>query len=145
MAHSSLIGIDRAAQEPAGRDIATLGPSDSSDSGSDMAGIDEPDSNEPNEPVDVALRGDAHRGSMESDDGSGSDSTGTGEARSAAGDAGRRDGSDISVDRVFNDFDEDADDPLSDSDLDAVNTAASRQSPDDEDDDSDPMDATSPR
>ena len=28
MAHSSLVGIDRAAQEPAGRDIATLGLSD---------------------------------------------------------------------------------------------------------------------
>ena len=137
MAHSSLIGIDRAALEPAGRDIATLGPSDSSDSGSDMSGIDEEGSGEPTEPVDVALRGDAHRGSTESGDDSASDSTGTGENRSAAGDAGGRDGADISADRVFDAFDENVDDVLNDSDLDAVNTAASSEMLDDEDEDSD--------
>ena len=137
MAHSSLIGIDRAALEPAGRDIATLGPSDSSDSGSDMSGIDEEGGNEPTEPVDVALRGDAHRGSVETGDGSASDSAGTGENRSAAGDAGGPDGADISVDRVFDASDENADDVLSDSDLEALNTAASFETLDDDDDDAD--------
>lgn len=39
MARSSIDGVDRADTIPAGRDIDALGPSDSSDSGSDMQGI----------------------------------------------------------------------------------------------------------
>lgn len=40
MPHSPLLGTDPAPAEPAGRDTRLLGPSDSSDSGSDLAGID---------------------------------------------------------------------------------------------------------
>ncbi len=39
MARSSIDGVERADPIPAGRDIDALGPSDSSDSGSDMQGI----------------------------------------------------------------------------------------------------------
>lgn len=39
MAHSPLLGTDSAPQEPFGRDTRSLGPSDISDSGSDLAGI----------------------------------------------------------------------------------------------------------
>ncbi|HSC63493.1 MAG TPA: hypothetical protein VLD35_07665, partial [Caldimonas sp.] len=38
MSHSSILGGDRAAQQAPGRDAETLGPSDSSDSGSDIQG-----------------------------------------------------------------------------------------------------------
>ena len=41
MAHSSLLGTERAAATPKGRDVESLGPSDLSDSGSDMVGADE--------------------------------------------------------------------------------------------------------
>jgi hypothetical protein len=61
MARSPLTGIDRAAQEAPGRDEAALGPSDSSDSGSDRAGLldrggDDRDGSDPGLPIDVALR-----------------------------------------------------------------------------------------
>ena len=58
MGHSSLPGSDRAAEEHAGRDTAILGPGDSSDTGSDMAGIGESDDGDPNLPVDLAMRDD---------------------------------------------------------------------------------------
>ena len=38
MSHSSILGGDRAPQQAPGRDADTLGPSDSSDSGSDVQG-----------------------------------------------------------------------------------------------------------
>ena len=38
MARSSITGADRAPTEPAGRDVEALGPSDTSDSGSDIQG-----------------------------------------------------------------------------------------------------------
>lgn len=133
MAHSSLIGIDRAALEPAGRDTAALGPSDNSDSGSDTVGIGEQQTNDPTEPVDVALRDDSYRGSPSMDDGSGSDSAGTGERRSAGADAGERVGNDISIDRVFNPAAEDDDDlNLNQSDLDAIKNAALEEGMNDE-------------
>ena len=43
MGHSSLLGIETAAPEPAGRDVGRLGPSDTSDSASDLAGVDPTD------------------------------------------------------------------------------------------------------
>ena len=103
MGHSSLLGTDRAAQTPAGRDTATLGPGDSSDSGSDLAGVEALDFDDPGVPVDVALRDDNSRSLMPSEalDGAASDASGTGERRSAAGDAGRREAADIGVDHVF--------------------------------------------
>ena len=76
MARSPLIDTDFTPTEPPGRDSASLGPSDTSDSGSDMAGI-------------------------APDDGTASDSGGTGERRGAAGDADIADAADIGVDRVF--------------------------------------------
>lgn len=103
MGHSSLLGTDRAAQEPAGRDTALLGPSDSSDTGSDMAGIGDSDDGDPTLPVDVAMRDDMPHAAMAPENlaGSGSDSGGTGERRSAGLDAGTREAADIGVDRVF--------------------------------------------
>ena len=91
MAHSSLLGIDRAAPEPAGRDKASLGPGDSSDSGSDVSGLDsEDDGADPGLPVDVALRDDQ------------ASPLPLGESlASSEGEAGVRDGADIGVDRVF--------------------------------------------
>ena len=56
MARSSLLGIDPAPTAAPGRDAASLGPGDSSDSGSDVAGLE--DDADPAVPVDVALRGD---------------------------------------------------------------------------------------
>lgn len=76
MARSPLIDTDFTPTEPAGRDSASLGPSDSSDSGSDLAGI-------------------------APDDGTASDTGGTGERRGAAGDANLAEAADIGVDRVF--------------------------------------------
>ena len=76
MARSPLIDTDFTPTGPAGRDSASLGPSDSSDSGSDLAGV-------------------------APDDGTASDSGGTGERRGAAGDADIAEAADIGVDRVF--------------------------------------------
>jgi len=104
MGRSSLLGAEPAELEPGGRDIAALGPGDSSDSGSDVAGLDGwSDGADPTEPVDVALRGDRQRSALPPDAlaGGSSDAAGTGERRSAGGDAGRREAVDISVDRVF--------------------------------------------
>ncbi len=42
MGKSSLLGGERAAQQPAGRDTDLLGPGDSSDSGSDVQGVMDP-------------------------------------------------------------------------------------------------------
>ena len=124
MGYSSLIGTEYAAAEPAGRDVATLGPGDSSDTGSDMAGIDDSDDGDLGLPVDVAMRDDMPRPSIGSEtlSGSASDAAGTGERRSAGLDAGEREGADIGVDRVFsldaNDQDASAADDMSEDVLD---------------------------
>ena len=47
MGHSSLLGTERAAAVPAGRDNAALGPGDNSDSGSDTAGLEDRDTDDP--------------------------------------------------------------------------------------------------
>ncbi len=89
MARSSLLGVETAPTEAPGRDKARLGPSDSSDSGSDVAGLDEDDA-DPGLPVDVALRDDQ------------SAPLPLGESLPAGdGATGVRDGADIGVDRVF--------------------------------------------
>ena len=54
MAYSSILGGDRAPQEPEGRDAELLGPSDNSDSGSDTIGTLEAD----DESVDSQRTGD---------------------------------------------------------------------------------------
>lgn len=102
MATSSILGADRAPQQAKGRDNEALGPSDTSDSASDIAGLDELDSGDPAMPVDVALRGDSERPvtSLESiGPGIDADAAGTGERRSAASDAGIE-AADISPDRI---------------------------------------------
>ncbi len=112
MANSSLIGIPRAAEPPAGHSGEALGPSDSSDSGSDTTG--------------TPRGGDA----------AATDSAGTGERRSAGDDDRGSEARDIAPDRVVRigesdtvestDDDEDPDlafidrartDPLPDDDL----------------------------
>ncbi len=102
MARSSIQGVSPASPEPAGRDTASLGPGDSSDSGSDMMGITDDEGGDPGVPTDVASR-DEERPALLSPDAlaSPSDATGTGESRSAGADSGRQDGWDIGVDRVF--------------------------------------------
>lgn len=135
MARSSIQGTTPAPPEPAGRDTASLGPGDSSDSGSDMMGIADSDGGDPNAPADFETRDDP-RSLLLSPDAlaSPSDAAGTGESRSAGGDAGKQDGWDIGVDHVITpegadaDTDEDPDlafiddaeagDPLSDEGLD---------------------------
>jgi hemerythrin superfamily protein len=116
MGHSSLVRIDRTQTEPAGRDTASLGPSDSSDSGSDLAGFEALDVNDPSVPVDVALREDVQRSPVPTEMQGDSDAAGTGERRSAAADASAREAADISVDRVFDpahpEIDEDEDPDL---------------------------------
>jgi hypothetical protein len=47
MGHSSLLGLEHAAIEPEGRDIAALGPGDNSDSGSDRVGLEDLDTDDP--------------------------------------------------------------------------------------------------
>ena len=75
MAYSSILGAEVAPTQPSGRDAELLGPSDSSDSGSDAMGTDE-------------LHAD-------------SDSRGTGERGVVAG-SDAREGGDILPDRVVN-------------------------------------------
>lgn len=103
MGRSSLLGIDRADLEPDGRDTAALGPGDTSDSGSDMAGAENIDNTDPTAPLDVALADDMQRtyAPVDSLHSAPSDASGTGERRSAGSDAGLREAADISVDRVF--------------------------------------------
>lgn len=102
MARSSLLGIDSAAAEPAGRDKASLGPGDSSDSGSDVSGLDgDDDGTDPGLPVDVALRDDQMAPLP------------LGESLAAGeGETGVRDGADIGVDRVLTPGDADDVDAL---------------------------------
>lgn len=103
MAKSSIQGANPAPAEPAGRDTASLGPGDSSDSGSDMMGIEDSEGGDPGLATDVAARDELGGASLLPPDAltSSSDATGTGESRSAGGDSGKQDGWDIGVDRVF--------------------------------------------
>lgn len=55
MGHSSLVGTDKAPLRPQGTDEQSLGPSDSTDSGSDTVGADTLPAADPGEPVDVTL------------------------------------------------------------------------------------------
>jgi hypothetical protein len=90
MSQSSILGGDRAPQQARGRDAETLGPSDTSDSGSDIQGA-------------TRLKTDAEEGELGGatpiDSDSDSDSMGTGERRSAIP-GGGRDGADIGPDRI---------------------------------------------
>lgn len=124
MAHSPLLGIDRAPPEPAGRDTDALGPSDSSDSGSDVAGLDTSPGGDPDEPVDRALSGERSRpAGADTASADATDAAGTGERRSAGLDAGR-DGADIGIDRIVDPAHEGADHDDEDPDLDFIEAAA---------------------
>jgi hypothetical protein len=103
MGSSPLTGAERAESLTRGRDSSALGPSDTSDSASDVAGLDyEAD---PNLPVDIAMQPDAMRPETSHElvgVGVDSDAEGTGERRSAAADAGTE-AADISPDRIVRD------------------------------------------
>ena len=77
-----------------GHDIGTLGPSDTSDSGSDMQGAGH---GKPVRQTDVDARNEA---GLPSAEGSTSDSQGTGERASVEPDTSDRDGADIAADHV---------------------------------------------
>jgi hypothetical protein len=98
MATSSILGGEETARRASGRDIDSLGPSDSSDSGADVQGerTMPTDGDTPDELGATP----AHRDSA-------SDALGTGE-RGAASGADVREGADILPDRVIDRPDEDA-------------------------------------
>ena len=99
MATSSITGADRAPSQASGRDVEALGPSDSSDSGSDVQG--ELDLASPADLDEITA---AAQPGLDSD----TDSGGTGERGSALLDEDAREGNDILPDRV-QDMDEGAD------------------------------------
>jgi hypothetical protein len=106
MAQSSLLGAERAPGYPPGHDTQSLGPSDTSDSGSDVAGLETLDENDPAMPIDAGLNPDIERPEESAESigaGIDSDAAGTGERRSAGADPGLRDGSDIAPDRIVDD------------------------------------------
>ena len=90
MAQSSILGGERAPRQAEGRSADVLGPSDTSDSGSDIQGA-------------TRLKTDTEQGEMGGatpiDLDSDSDSMGTGE-RAEAVPEGARDGADIGPDRI---------------------------------------------
>lgn len=103
MARSSIQGGSPAPSQPAGRDTASLGPGDSSDSGSDMMGIADDSGGDPGVPADVASSPDSQNPTLLPPDAlaSSTDAAGTGESRSASDDGGKGDGWDVGTDRVF--------------------------------------------
>jgi hypothetical protein len=110
MTQSSILGGERAARRSIGKDVDALGPSDTSDSGSDVqgesamaTGADEPD----------------ELGALPTGMDNDSDASGTGERASATG-RDSIDGADISPDRVLGSVDaaDDVDEMSSDEDTD---------------------------
>jgi len=91
MSHSSILGGDRAPQQAPGRDVDTLGPSDTSDSGSDVQG----ETRLKTEPEE----GEESGGAVPVVEDSDTDAEGTGE-RAEAVPEGARDGADIAPDRI---------------------------------------------
>jgi hypothetical protein len=127
MSQSSILGGERAPQQAKGRSAETLGPSDSSDSGSDIQGASR-------------LKTDAEEGELGGatpiDGDSDSDAMGTGE-RSAAVPEGARDGADISPDRVARSKDAlDSAETIGDDD-DSIEGLADEADDDDDEDDTD--------
>ncbi|HSI59216.1 MAG TPA: hypothetical protein VLA16_16765 [Ideonella sp.] len=96
MAHSSILGGETAAEHASGKDTDALGPSDSSDSGSDVQG----ERAMPTRPD----RAD-ELGAVTVDGGSDSDALGTGERGSAEGNDGPA-GADILPNRIIDGLDE---------------------------------------
>ena len=124
MSQSSILGGDRAPQQARGRDAETLGPSDTSDSGSDIQGATRLKTDTPEGEM-----GGATPVEIDSD----SDSGNTGE-RAEAVPEGARDGADIGPDRIARSKDAlDSAESISDND-DAIEALADDASDDDEDD-----------
>lgn len=122
MAHSSILGGSAAPARPRGTSSDLLGPSDSSDTGSDVQGERA-----------FATDTDGGAGALPADLDSDTDAAGTGERGAAIG-VEARDGNDILPDRVVR-----ADDALDDAEgLESVDGVALDDEPgDDPDDDSD--------
>lgn len=140
MGRSSLLGIERIQPPAPGHDTGALGPSDSSDSGSDMTGLDAPDDGGPDAPLDKATADDIARPDTSIEavlPGVDSDSHATGERRSAAGDRGEREADDIMPDRIIGEDGSEAD--LADVADDAVAGDVEEDEDDDEDEDADPV------
>ena len=91
MSNSSLLGGGAAAAHARGRDVDALGPSDSSDSGSDVQG---------ERSMATGADNPGELGGLPVELGSDSDSSGTGERGSATGES-VRDGADILPDEVI--------------------------------------------
>ena len=125
MARSSILGGERAPQQARGRNAESLGPGDTSDSGSDIRGA-------------TRLKTDAEEGQLGGatpiDVDSDSDSMGTGERKSAVPD-GARDGADIGPDRIVRS--KDALDSAVAIDDDSIEALADDDPDDDDDDDGD--------
>jgi hypothetical protein len=101
MPSSSIRGGARAPARPAGIDVDALGPSDSSDSGSDVQ-LQRRMPTAPDTPDEL--------GALPARRNSTTDASGTGERASAAGDAEGADGSDIAPHGVENLADDSGDD-----------------------------------
>ena len=126
MSQSSILGGERAAQQAKGRSAETLGPSDTSDSGSDIVGA-------------TRLKTDAEEGELGGatpvDLDSDSDASGTGE-RAEAVPEGARDGADIGPDRIASSKDAmDSADNIGDDD--SIEALADESVEDGEDEDED--------
>ena len=91
MSNSSFMGATEAPTYAPGRDVDALGPSDTSDSGSDIQGETQ---------MPTAPDNPGEWGALTTGGANDSDAFGTGERASATADAGR-DGADILPDRVF--------------------------------------------
>ena len=126
MATSSILGGERATARASGRDVDALGPSDTSDSGSDVQG-ERTMPTQPDNPGEY--------GALTVDLGSDSDASGTGERASATG-RDPIDGADILPDRIA------SVDSLTDEALDlAVDDEDEDAQSDDEDDAADSISA----
>jgi hypothetical protein len=121
MARSSILGGERAPAQPTGRDVESLGPSDRSDTGSDVQGeldLAPPVDLDRLTPVDPA-EGD-------------SDAEGTGERGAALPDEEAREGRDIDADRV-----QQIDDDTGDADAGSLDEVADLAASEDEDEEDD--------
>jgi hypothetical protein len=127
MSQSSILGGDRAPQQARGRDAETLGPSDTSDSGSDIQGATRLKTDTPEGEM-----GGATPVEIDSD----SDSGNTGE-RAEAVPEGARDGADIAPDRIARSKDAlDSADSITGND-DAIESLADDESDDEDGEDDD--------
>lgn len=124
MATSSILGGERAASRAAGRDTDALGPSDSSDSGSDVQG---------ERGFDALDEGEV--GGDRSDLSSDTDAAGTGERGAAVHDADIVEGADIAPDRIGSL--DDAVDALDAGDLEELTDDAADSNPDEDGEDAD--------